>query len=631
MGLKPVTTRWFQMLCAANDVARAVEVLARTGHVQIESEAQGTDLRADELRARLPTFERLSKRYAAFWPRDHDRTEESAGSPGDVIDRGLARLQSWAAEADPVIERIQEIELELDRLAMVRELVEASEGALPDLEALARDHDLLSAQVLVLPPDAPEPELPRGTMLHRVDGPSHRLRLVVGPSAERERIAQAAEAVRARRVELPRWLPRSDDVALARIDEHLGEARARHGAAWAELEQLHEAHDIRVALRDIRRLDWYVTSVPPSRHTHNFAVVTGWTDAPAEALQQSLEKAGLCALVKVSEPPEGRSAPMVLNNPWWAKPFEVFAKLVGVPASGEVDPSALLSVIAPLLFGYMFGDLGQGFVLLVAGLILRRRLPELGLLVPGGIAAMVFGLLFGSVFAVEHVVPALWIHPMEEPLILLGAAVAGGAVILLIGLLLGGLSAVYRGRLGRWLATDGAIIVIYLGLLGMILDTRAGLVALAGVGWFFVGTATTASERRIVHALGELGELVERLLQLGVNTVSFARVGAFALAHAGLSAAIAGMMHGSGPVASAIILVLGNAVILVIEGLVVSIQTTRLVLFEFFARFLEAKGRAFIPLLPPTDEPSGTDGDDDEREPPSRTAPILRATRRSRS
>lgn len=92
---------------------------------------------------------------------------------------------------------------------------------------------------------------------------------------------------------------------------------------------------------------------------------------------------------------------------------------------------------------------------------------------------------------------------------------------------------------------------------------------------------------------------MERILQLLVNTISFVRVGAFALAHAGLCAAVVGIAEASGP-AYWPMLTLGNIVIVALEGLVVGIQTTRLILFEFFIRFLSAGGRRFEPLPPPT-------------------------------
>ena len=95
-------------------------------------------------------------------------------------------------------------------------------------------------------------------------------------------------------------------------------------------------------------------------------------------------------------------------------------------------------------------------------------------------------------------------------------------------------------------------------------------------------------------------DLIEGLMRLVVNTLSFVRVGAFALAHAGLSLAVVSLADGtSNIVISLIVMVIGNAMIIAIEGLVASIQTTRLVLFEFFNRFLKAEGREFQPLAPP--------------------------------
>jgi V/A-type H+-transporting ATPase subunit I len=106
--------------------------------------------------------------------------------------------------------------------------------------------------------------------------------------------------------------------------------------------------------------------------------------------------------------------------------------------------------------------------------------------------------------------------------------------------------------------------------------------------------------RRLGAALNASAELIERLLQILINTLSFARVGAFALAHAGLSSAIVALMDATeSVVAKALVLVAGNVLVLVLEVMVVSIQTTRLVLFEFFTRFLTAEGRIFRPLPSP--------------------------------
>jgi V/A-type H+-transporting ATPase subunit I len=105
---------------------------------------------------------------------------------------------------------------------------------------------------------------------------------------------------------------------------------------------------------------------------------------------------------------------------------------------------------------------------------------------------------------------------------------------------------------------------------------------------------------RLRAALAGLGELVEKTLQVLINTLSFARVGAFALAHAGLASAVVALAEAAGHgIGFVVVLVLGNVLIIAIEGLIVSIQTTRLVLFEFFTRFFSPEGRAFRPLAPP--------------------------------
>ena len=107
-----------------------------------------------------------------------------------------------------------------------------------------------------------------------------------------------------------------------------------------------------------------------------------------------------------------------------------------------------------------------------------------------------------------------------------------------------------------------------------------------------------ASRDRLGAVGRAAGEVAERMLQLGVNTVSFVRVGAFALAHCGLCTAVVGMAEAAGP-GYWPVLIIGNAAIVTLEGLVVSIQTTRLILFEFFIRFLTARGRPFEPLPSP--------------------------------
>ena len=171
-------------------------------------------------------------------------------------------------------------------------------------------------------------------------------------------------------------------------------------------------------------------------------------------------------------------------------------------------------------------------------------------------------------------------------------------LLLTLGLLLDALAAGWRGEWRRWWLTDAALLPLYLGLMAAFVAPGGLYVAAAALLWFCVGHAW--HERRPTAALAALGEAVEKTLQILINTLSFARVGAFALAHAGLSSAIVALMDAADSgVAKALVLVLGNALVIVLEAMVVSIQTTRLVLFEFFTRFMQGQGRAFRPLPAP--------------------------------
>ncbi len=220
--------------------------------------------------------------------------------------------------------------------------------------------------------------------------------------------------------------------------------------------------------------------------------------------------------------------------------------MMGVPAANDADPSVLIAMLAPLMFGFMFGDVAQGAIVALGGCVLGRRMPALRLLLPGGLVAMAFGFAFGSVFAREDLIPALWLRPLEQPLPVLGAALGFGVAVLALGLALDGLQAYWRGQLRHWLLCDAGLLLAYLGLVATALDVRALWAVPLGIGLSLGGSALAHPEARIAAFGRAAGESVERLLQLGVNTVSFVRVGAFALAHAGLCSAVVGMADRGG-------------------------------------------------------------------------------------
>jgi V/A-type H+-transporting ATPase subunit I len=173
-----------------------------------------------------------------------------------------------------------------------------------------------------------------------------------------------------------------------------------------------------------------------------------------------------------------------------------------------------------------------------------------------------------------------------------------GAIVLFIGLGLAALQAHWTGNGPQWWKTSAGHLLAYAGLVGALIEPASLWLTLAGVVWFLLGRAFGGIEPKGIGAA--VAESLETLFQLIINTLSFVRVGAFALAHSGLSTALIAIADGAVSIwATALILVAGNVFVIVLEGLVVGIQTTRLVLFEFFVRFLTATGRQFQPLPAP--------------------------------
>jgi V/A-type H+-transporting ATPase subunit I len=247
----------------------------------------------------------------------------------------------------------------------------------------------------------------------------------------------------------------------------------------------------------------------------------------------------------------------------------------------------------------MFGDVGQGFVIFVCGIVFRRRWPYLAILVPSGLVAMAFGAAFGGVFCRDDLLPALWIPPLAAPLTLLAASIGIGIAILSIGLLFDAIQAHWRGKTASWWRCKAGLILAYYALVAALWRVDALWCAAFGALWYIVGAACAARRNWPRVIASAIADFSEECLQLLVNTASFARVGAFALAHAGLSLAVVDIANTAGGAFYWIALALGNMLVIALEGLVVGIQTTRLVLFEFFIRFLKAEGRPFRPLPPP--------------------------------
>jgi V/A-type H+-transporting ATPase subunit I len=602
MFLRPVNAVWFEMLIAHNDLATALGCLASGGNVELESQCQGSVADPQRLRAALDEYGRLAQRYACYWPVPSVFSSAPHAEPEAISADALDHLHAWVAAADPLTAELQKLEHERTELAYLGRLLSQSRAPLPALNLLFNAGPVLAGRIYLLELQSAVLPPPLNVLAQRIDCHEHSYVLAVGLSDQVQTLDDALNALKARRLELPATVPVAggDGTSArfaARLETRLAEIAAATQRLHRQLSVCDAEHGLGKALADMALIGWFVGHVPDFARTDHFVRITGWTsDRSGRCLEACLRSTGIPYLIHFGDPPPHLTPPIVLRNPRWARSFEYFARLLGTPGANEADPSLLLALLAPLMFGFMFGDVGQGAVLVVAGFALRKRYAAAELLIAGGIAAVIFGALFGSVFAREGIFPALWLRPLEKPLTLLGVSLAGGSVVILIGLALDAVESFWSGTVLRWWATRAGLVLSYLASIACAVDQRAAWLIPVGFGWYCAGEVARA-ERRAQRLGASLAEAFETLLQLLVNTLSFVRVGAFALAHAGLAAAINALCAGIGTRWLAILgLALGNTLVIVIEGLVVGIQTTRLVLFEFFIRFLSGDGRSLKPL-----------------------------------
>jgi V/A-type H+-transporting ATPase subunit I len=311
--------------------------------------------------------------------------------------------------------------------------------------------------------------------------------------------------------------------------------------------------------------------------------------------------------------------PTKLKNNWFFKPFEVLLNMYGVPAHDELDPTPFLSISYMLLFGAMFGDLGQGFIILLAGLLLSKKNKLFGgLLERLGFSSMIFGLLYGEVFGIEELIPALVIKPFEEINTVLVAAIAVGVVLILIAYILGMVNSFKRRDIEEGLfGKEGlAGFIFYICLLALvggnligrtIIPTGVGiaLIVLSVVGMVLKEPLTNLiTGKRPLHGEDVSGyyvqsvfSLIEVVLSMLSGTISFIRVGAFTLTHVGLFIAFKtiGEMIGTNT-GNVIVLIIGNIVVIGLEGLIVFIQGLRLQYYELFSRYYKGDGKEFKPI-----------------------------------
>lgn len=400
------------------------------------------------------------------------------------------------------------------------------------------------------------------------------------------------------------------------IDKYMGEFREKMGPALKELHQSYKGFE-----EVIKAMRLAGSSV-------KVMFITGWIDFRDRHKLLAILKE-VCGERFIVSCERDRGAPVRLRNIRLLKPFELLVRTMGMPANSEIDPTPLAAVTFVIIFGLMFGDLGQGLVLSLVGLLLRHFAKKKqkedighagGILVACGLSAAFCGVLYGSLFSSEHLIPALWMSPAGNIMGLFAVTILLGAVIIMIGLCVNIINSLSNADYAEALLEKNgmAVLIPYGAIVFMVV--RYALHRQVPATWeiqaFVVLPLAIFSLRGVLvpvlfkgawpHDIAEyitetVMGLVEIALSMFANTVSFIRVGAFALSHAGLSIVtytLAGLADPSlkSPAAIAVI-VAGNIFIIGFEGMICIIQSMRLEYYEFFSKFFKGSGLEFSPFV----------------------------------
>jgi V/A-type H+/Na+-transporting ATPase subunit I len=305
------------------------------------------------------------------------------------------------------------------------------------------------------------------------------------------------------------------------------------------------------------------------------------------------------------------------------KPFELLIKTFSLPRYRDLDPTPFVAIIFLAMYGFMFGDMGHGGVLVLLGLFFYFKVPSIrdfaALMTAAGLSSVFFGFMFGSFFGIE--MKPIWYKPIDNIPFTMILAIGFGISVLLLGMLFQSIQRLKRRDwlnlfLGPWGIAISSVYGLMIGMSAYVYFNPGFVVT--GIVFFITAAFLLFTPvvlqvpvlkllsrifRRDIEVHGDLLESVAEATESGLsyftNTLSFIRVAAFGLNHAALSAAvfaIADAIKQAGVPSSGIDIVVGNLTVIVLEGMIVGIQCIRLLYYEFFTKFYRGGGIPYQPI-----------------------------------
>ena len=440
------------------------------------------------------------------------------------------------------------------------------------------------------------------------------------------------------RIHIPDYVTGNTDEALKKLDVQINDKKKRIEVLGKEIAELAKKHENTIqeaytALKkrydifELRRKvgavkeKFYIKGFVPKKESEKFAGLFG-----------DMEEVEVVLL-----PPDADAyvtPPTVLKNGWFTKPFGMLVEMYGLPKYGGFNPTAFVAITYTILFGIMFGDLGQGLLLFLAGFFVSKKIDKRagGMVSRVGLSSMIFGTLYGSVFGFEELLDPVYesmgidflpLKVFKQSTFILLTAVGIGIFLIvtsmLINIYIGFKEKNYEkaifgcngiaGLIFYASVCAGVVCTMMLDMDIMSVPFKIFLIVIPLICIFCRVPFSIAmkykkwklSEDEEDMTIGgfiveNFFEMFEFLLSYVSNTMSFLRVGGFVLSHAGMMMVVMTLMDMTASAGKPVTLIIGNLFVMAMEGMIVAIQIIRLEFYEVFSRFYESDGKAFEPL-----------------------------------
>lgn len=423
---------------------------------------------------------------------------------------------------------------------------------------------------------------------------------------------------------------------MKKLQELIPQLEEKFENAQKKLDEYLDLHsdEITKYLSKLEELYLYAKIRAKALQYNNSFIIVGWI--PSESVKEINSKLAKIKSVSVdftdAKHQIKKSPPVKLKNCFLAKPFEFYTEMYGVPKYNEIDPSLFVAITYIIIFGIMFADVGQGICLSIVGMLMwKLKKMKIGkILFPCGISSAIFGLTFGSVFGFEHLLDPMYkalfgleekpfeVMAAENTNTIIFAAIGIGVFLLVVAMCLNVYTSFRQKNYGRALfSTSGVAGIVFYGsvvfglvgqmFLGMNVLTLPYIIFLITIPFLFIffgeplsnlanGEKDWQPESWGGYIVENLFESIEVILSYVTNTMSFLRVGAFVLVHAGMMMVVFVLAETVGGAGYWPVVIIGNGLVMCLEALLVAIQVLRLEYYEMFSRFYSGEGRPYEPV-----------------------------------